>query len=142
MANTAVTLVRAEFRPARAYDARATVSPDSTHNLTFAEAQSKTREWADKAIDLYQIGDTEPFRQAARLAEVWLARMKMFERTSRNGRRSTTEPESCTPRTHSGTQNAAGVTLRPLLVVASPAASSLITNHIGKRRRSLPRRDR
>jgi hypothetical protein len=88
MANTAAKLVRAEFRPARAYDARATGSPELIHNPTFAEAQSKAREWADKAIDLYQVGDTEQTRQDTRLAEVWLARMHAFETAVRGEQRS------------------------------------------------------
>ncbi|MDB6010943.1 MAG: hypothetical protein JWL65_3193 [Gammaproteobacteria bacterium] len=142
MADTAIKLGRAEFRPARAYDARARVSPDPIHNPTFAEAQSKACEWADKAIDLYQVGDTEQTRHAVRLAEVWLARMHAFEPTFRNRQRSTIEPESCTTRTESGTRDSAGVPVRPLLVVASPAASPLIANHIGTRMGLLSRRGR
>jgi hypothetical protein len=143
MADTAVKLVRAEFRPAGAYDARPTVSPDPMiHNPTFAEAQSKACEWADKAIDLYQVGNTEQTRHAARLAEVWLARMHTFEPTFRNARRSTIKPEVFSSRTESGTQDSAGVTLRPLLVVASPTASPLIANHIGIRTRLISRRGR
>ena len=120
MANTAVKLVRAEFRPARAYDSRGTVSSDLIHNPTFAEAQRKAREWADKAIDLYQVGDTEQARQATRLAEVWLARMHAFETAVQGEPRSTIGPESCTSRTECGAQDSAGVPARPLLVVASP----------------------
>ena len=132
MANTAVKLVGAEFRPARAYDARATVSPDPIHNPTFAEARSKAREWADRAIDLYQVGDTEQARQATRLAEVWLARMHAFETADRSEQRSSIEPESCTSRTERGTQDSAGVLVRPLLVIASPTASPLVARLRGK----------
>jgi hypothetical protein len=140
MANTAVKLVGAEFRPARAFDARVTVSPDPIPNPTFAEARSKAREWADRAIDLYQVGDVEQARQATRLAEVWLARMHAFETAVGGERCSTIEPESCTSRTKRGTQDSAGVLVRPLLVVARPAASLLIANHIGIK--SLSRRGR
>jgi hypothetical protein len=124
MTNTAIKLVRAELQPAHAYDARATVSSDPRiDNPTFAEAQSNACEWADKAIDLYQAGDTEQTRHAARLAEVWLARMHTFEPTSRNKRRSTIEPESCTSRIESGTHDSAGVPVLPLLVITSTASS-------------------
>ena len=120
MANTAVKLVRPEFRPARAYDGRASVSPNLVHKPSFAEAQSKAREWADKAIDLYQVGDTEQARQATRLAEVWLARMHAFEIAVQGEPRSTIGPERCNSRTECGAQDSAGVPARPLLVVASP----------------------
>jgi hypothetical protein len=143
MTNTAVKLAQAEFRPARAYDARAAVSPEPMiHNPTFAEAQSKACEWADKAIDLYQVGDTEQTRHAVRLAEVWLARMHTFEPTSRNKQRSTIEPESCTSHTESGTHDSAGIPVRPLLVLASPATSLLLADHIGIRSRLPYRRGR
>ena len=120
MANTAVKLVRAEFRPAGAFGARASISPDPIHNTTLAEARSKTREWADKAIDLYQVGDIEQTRQAVRLAEAWLARMHAFETMFRNEPGSIIEPENRTSRKESGTQDSAGISVRPLIVLAKP----------------------
>ena len=142
MANTAVKLVRPEFRPARAYDGRASVSPNLVHKPSFAEAQSKAREWADKAIDLYQFGDTEQARDATRLAEVWLARMHAFGTAPRNEQRATLESESRTSRTERGTQDSAGAPVRPLLLVARPATAPLIDIHIGARSKLLSRRGR
>jgi hypothetical protein len=142
MANTAVKVVRAEFRPARAFGAQATIFPDPIHNTTFAEARSKAREWADKAIDLYQVGDTEQTRHAVRLAETWLARMHAFEATSRSEPGSAMEPEDVPSRSESGTQDSAEIPVRPLIVVASPFSSPLIANHAEIRKRLLSRRGR
>ena len=142
MTNTAVKLVRAEFRPARASGARASISPDPIHKSTFAEARSKARQWADKAIDLYQVGDTEQTRHAVRQAEAWLARMHAFEATLRNEPGSTTEPENRTSRTESGARDSAEIRVRPLIVLARPAVSPLIANYVETRKRLFSRRGR
>ena len=142
MANTAVKLVRSEFPPARAFGARVTISPDPIHNTTFAEARSKAREWADKAIDLYQVGDTEQTRHAVRLAETWLARMHAFEAELRSEPGSVIEPENRTSRSESGTRDSAEIPVRPLIVVASPAPSPLVANHAEICKRLFSRRDR
>jgi hypothetical protein len=140
MANPAVKLVRAEFRPDRALGALETISSDPIHNTTFAEARSKAREWADKAIDLYQVGDTEQTRHAVRLAEVWLARLHVFEATFRNEPGSTVAPGNCTSRTESATQDSAEIRVHPLIVVASPATAPLIANHLEIRKKLFSRR--
>jgi hypothetical protein len=94
MANTAVNRIRRDVEAARA-------------EPTFEEAQSKAREWADKAIDLYQVGNLEQTRHAARQAQVWLARMRASEAASRR------QPLS-TP---------AGALMRLLASYRAPAAS-------------------
>jgi hypothetical protein len=132
MANTAVKLVRPESRPASTFGARATISPDPIHKTTFAEVRSKAREWADKAIDLYQVGDTEQTRHAVRLAEAWLARMNAFEDTFRNEPGSVSEPEN----------RSSPIPVRPLIVVASPAPAPLIANHGEIRKRLFSKRGR
>ena len=140
MANTAVKLVRPELQPASTFGARATISPDPSRNTTFAEARSKAREWADKAIDLYQVGDTEQTRHAVRVAETWLTRMRAFEATFRNGPGSVSEPKNRTSRSESETQDYAKIPVRPPIVEASPAPSPLIANHAEIRKWLLSRR--
>jgi hypothetical protein len=140
MANSAVKLVRTEFRSARAFGAPATISPDPIHDTTLEEARSKAREWADKAIDLYQVGDTEQTRSAVRLAEAWLARMHAFQAPLRNQPGSAIEPQIRAPRAESGIQDSAEICVRPLVVLS--AASPLIADHVKIRKNLLSRRDR
>jgi hypothetical protein len=106
MANAAVNLVRRNVQPARADGAQAAAPlPPTTLEPTFVGSQSKAREWADKAIDLYQIGDIEQARQAVRQAEVWLARMHTFEGRFRGKRRSSGERPIRTAHTERRTED-------------------------------------
>lgn len=132
MANTAVKLVRQDVQSARADNAEASVSPEPIHKPARTEAQSKAREWADKAIDLYQVGDLEQARHAARQAEVWLARMGGLEAAALPGEpRSAIEPESCTARTERRSLNSVGAPMRLLSSYRAPTASPAVANHRG-----------
>jgi hypothetical protein len=131
MANTAVKLVRQDVQSARADNAEAIVSPEPIHKAARTEAQSKAREWADKAIDLYQVGDLEPARHAARQAEVWLARMGALEAALPGEPRSAIEPENCTPCTERRSQNSVGAPMRLLSSYRAPTASPPVADHRG-----------
>src|ERR1700679_825969 len=47
--------------------------------VSFVTAQTAAREWADKALDLGQVGDTEQARHARFRAEAWLLKMLAIE---------------------------------------------------------------
>jgi hypothetical protein len=47
--------------------------------VSFVTAQNAAREWADKALDLGQLGDTEQARHARFRAEAWLLKMLAIE---------------------------------------------------------------
>jgi hypothetical protein len=131
MANTALKLVRRDVQPTRADNTQAIVPSEPIHKSAFAAAQSKAREWAEKAIDLYQVGDIEQARHAARQAEVWLARMGALEAGLRSEPRSTIEPESCLARSERRSQNSVGAPMRLLSSYRSPTASPPVANHMG-----------
>ncbi|MFZ1099859.1 MAG: hypothetical protein WAN26_10730 [Steroidobacteraceae bacterium] len=131
MANTALKLVRRDVQATRADNAQAIVPSEPIHKSAFAEAQSKAREWAEKAIDLYQVGDIEQTRHAARQAEVWLARMGALEATFRSEPRSTIGPESCPARSERRSQNSVGAPMRLLSSYRAPTAFPPVANHMG-----------
>ncbi len=142
MANTAVKLIRQDIQSARANKAEAIVSPEPIHKPARTEAQSKAREWADKAIDLYQVGDIEQARHAARQAEVWLARMGALEAALPSEPRSAIEPESCTARTERRSHDSAGAPMRLLSSYRAPTASPPVANHMGTLTKLRPGRGR
>ena len=47
--------------------------------MSFVAAQTAAREWADKALELGQVGDTEQARYARFRAEAWLVKMLTLE---------------------------------------------------------------
>jgi hypothetical protein len=48
-------------------------------DVSFVAAQTAAREWADKALDLGQAGDTDRARYARFRAEAWLVKMLAIE---------------------------------------------------------------
>ena len=134
MANTALKPARLLFQPVRAYGSSANVSSDPSHHQSFAEAQSKAREWADRAIDLYHGGNTERTLHAARVAEAWLARMQTREPVGRSEPRSSVAPDGGASRTERVTHNSAAVPVRPLSAPVMPGAGPLVSNLIAPRK--------
>jgi hypothetical protein len=53
--------------------------PAARHRFEVAAAQSAAREWADKALELGQVGDTEAARYAISRAEASLVKMLSLE---------------------------------------------------------------
>ena len=53
--------------------------PPQADPVSFVTAQAAAREWADKALDLGQVGDTEQARHARFRAEAWLGKMLAIE---------------------------------------------------------------
>jgi hypothetical protein len=53
--------------------------PPQADPVSFVTAQAGAREWADKALDLGQVGDTEQARHARFRAEAWLGKMLAIE---------------------------------------------------------------
>ena len=66
-------------------DARADggVSGNGSDSASHTEAQSKAREWADRALELSDAGELEQARVAEVHAEIWLTRMLKIEATLR-----------------------------------------------------------
>ena len=58
---------------------RMTPQPPQADAVSFLTAQTAAREWADKALDLGQAGDTEQARDARFRAEAWLVKMLAIE---------------------------------------------------------------
>ncbi len=56
-----------------------TPAPPQADAVSFVTAQTAAREWADKALDLGQVGDTEEARHARFRAEAWLVKMLAIE---------------------------------------------------------------
>ncbi len=53
--------------------------PPLVDDLSFVDAQTAAREWADKALALGQAGDTDQARYATFRAEAWLVKMLALE---------------------------------------------------------------
>ena len=53
--------------------------PSPADDVSFVAAQTAAREWADKALELGQAGDTEQARYARFHAEAWLVKMLALE---------------------------------------------------------------
>ncbi len=56
-----------------------TPPPPQADAVSFVTAQAAAREWADKALDLGQVGDTEQARHARFRAEAWVVKMLAIE---------------------------------------------------------------
>ena len=61
-----------------------TLQPPPVDDMSLVAAQTAAREWADKALELGQVGDTEQARYARFRAEAWLVKMLALE--AQNGR--------------------------------------------------------
>jgi hypothetical protein len=57
----------------------AALHPPPADDVSFVAAQTAAREWADKALELGQAGDTEQARYARFRAEAWLVKMLAIE---------------------------------------------------------------
>jgi hypothetical protein len=55
------------------------LEPFLADGVSFVAAQTAAREWADKALDFGQAGDTEQARYARFRAEAWLVKMIALE---------------------------------------------------------------
>jgi len=55
------------------------LQPPLADDVSFVAARTAAREWADKALDLGQAGDTEQARHARFRAEAWLVKMLALE---------------------------------------------------------------
>ncbi len=70
--------------------------PPPEEIVSFVTAQTAAREWADKALELGQIGDTEQARYARFRAEAWLVKMLAIE--AEDGRRESQQLPNARPR--------------------------------------------
>lgn len=79
MAHIAVKQTQSAIQADRPTSARTTISSYAIERPPLAEAQSRAREWADRAIELHEAGYAEEARDAERRAQVWLNRMLQAE---------------------------------------------------------------